>query len=423
MTNEDPQNSATEPDAERWLNSTVVGAGITSALGDICYESTTTVLPGFLAALGLPAAPAMLGLIEGASDAVASFTKLGVGFYSDRVGHRKPLVVFSYGLTAAAQGLYALALGWPLILVGRMIAWLGRGIRGPLRDAILADSITERMRGRAFGFHRAADTLGAIVGPLLGAGVLTLAESYFGAGDPTRPFRVVFWVAIIPGALSVLAFALLVHEKPRAPNRGLGFRSTLGLLPKTFRRYLTAVGIFGLGDFAPTLLILGATELLAPDWGVGRAAQIAAALYLLRNAVYAAVSFPVGALGDRIGHKPVLVVGYFLGAATAGLMAAAFFGDFHRIGMLIAVFVLAGLYIAVEDTLEGAMTADLIAPEIRGTGFGVLATVNGIGDFVASSLIGALWTGVSPTAAFATAAGLMGVGATWLMLARDTASQ
>jgi MFS family permease len=141
-----------------WLNRTVLGAGLTSALGDFGYETGNVILPGFLAVLGIPAA--VLGAIEGIADATSSFTKLGAGYIADRLGHRKTLVVFGYVLTPVGQALIALANGWPLILAGRVLGWFGRGVRGPLRDAIMAEAITPQTRGRAFGFHRAADTVG-----------------------------------------------------------------------------------------------------------------------------------------------------------------------------------------------------------------------------------------------------------------------
>jgi predicted MFS family arabinose efflux permease len=154
----------------RWLNRTVGGAGLTSALGDFCYETTTVILPGFMAVLGIPAA--VLGLIEGIADAVSSFTKTGAGYIADTLGHRKTLVVLGYALTPVGQALIALAGGWPLLLLGRPVSWFGKGLRGPLRDAIVAQAITPDTRGRAFGFHRAMDTLGAVAGPLLGVTLL-----------------------------------------------------------------------------------------------------------------------------------------------------------------------------------------------------------------------------------------------------------
>ncbi|HND56722.1 MAG TPA: MFS transporter, partial [Pirellulaceae bacterium] len=158
----------------RWLNRTVLGAGLTSGLGDLAYETGHVLLPGFLAVLGVP--PTILGAAEGLADATASFTKLAAGYLSDRLGVRKPLVVLGYALTPVGQALIALAVGWPLIVLGRAVSWLGKGMRGPLRDAIVAESISSETRGRAFGFHRTLDTLGAIVGPLLGVAMLTWAR-------------------------------------------------------------------------------------------------------------------------------------------------------------------------------------------------------------------------------------------------------
>lgn len=390
-----------------WLNRTVLGAAITSALGDMAHESGTTVLPGFLAVLGIPAAA--LGAIEGTADAVSSFTKLGAGFFSDRLGNRKPIVVIGYALTAGSQIFIAIAYGWPLILLGRTAAWFGRGIRGPLRDAILAEAITADTRGRAFGFHRAADTLGAIAGPLLGALVLAYFQR-LPFESPAGPFRAVFWFSLIPGVLSVLSFAWLVNEQRQAANGELTFWKTVRSLPTSFRRYLVAVGIFGIGDFAPTLLILAATQLLTPRLGVVKAAEVAAFLYVWRNTVYALASFPVGWLADRWGHRGVLVIGYAIGAVTAGLTAAAFAVSSSSLAMLGGIFTLAGLYIAVEDSLEASMTADYVPPQIRGTGYGVLGTVNGIGDFVSSTVVGGLWTVASPVLGFGLAAVVMGIG-------------
>jgi len=144
----------------RWLNRTIAGAGITSALGDFCYETTTIVLPGFFAVLAVPAAA--LGMIEGVADAVASFTKMASGYIADRFGHRKTLVALGYGLTPVGQVLIALASGWPLVLAGRVVSWFGKGIRGPLRDAIVVQAVTPETRGRAFGFHRTLDSIGAV---------------------------------------------------------------------------------------------------------------------------------------------------------------------------------------------------------------------------------------------------------------------
>ncbi len=389
-----------------WLNRNVVAMGFTSLLSDASHEMATTILPGFLAVLGV--SPAALGAIEGIADSTSSFAKLLSGWFSDRLGRRKSLAVSGYLLTGASKALFALAYGWPLVLVGRTLAWFGRGIRGPLRDAMLANSVPAEARGKAFGFHRAGDTVGAIIGPLLG--VWLLAYLHPRMTDPSGPFRIIFLLTLFPGLGAGVAFAALVREKRRAPS-GSALWATLAGLPHSFRRFLFGVGIFGMGDFARTLMILAATQLLAPKYGLQHAAEIAGLLYVGHNIVYAASAFPVGALSDRFGRRGLLSLGYSAGALAAMGFVAAFYWDVTAALFLLLLFILSGFSIAAEDALESALTADLIVEETtHGTAFGVLATVNGLGDLLASVIVGTLWTAVSPVPAFAYAAILMALG-------------
>ncbi|HET8630803.1 MAG TPA: MFS transporter [Thermomicrobiales bacterium] len=398
---------------ERWRNRTVLGVGVTSALGDLAYETGSVLLPGFLSTLG--ASAAALGAIEGLADATASFVKLGAGYLSDRLGHRKPLVLLGYALTPLGQALFALAGGVGLVLVGRVIGWFGRGVRGPLRDALLAEAVTPATRGRAFGFHRAADTVGAVVGPLVGVALLAFLQRRFGAAA-ALPYRWVFWLTLIPGFLAVLSFAWLVRETRRPAGPALRFWRTLRTFPARYRRFLAGVGLFGLGDFAPTLLILAATTRLTPAHGLARAAELAGLLYVGRNVVYSAASFPVGALADRVGPRRLLVGGYLLGALVAAGVLVAFGRGLASLGYWAALFGTAGVVVAIQDALEATVTAGLIPAGVRGTAFGVLGSVNGVGDLVSSVAVGGLWTVVSPVAGFGYAAVAMGAGA--LLLAR-----
>lgn len=398
--------TATTP-AAGWLNRTVAGAGITSALGDFCYETTTVILPGFLAALGIPAAA--LGLIEGIADAVAAFTKMFSGYLADKLGHRKRLVLVGYGLTPAGQALIAMALGWPLLLLGRVVSWFGKGLRGPLRDAIVIQAVSPETRGRAFGFHRAADTIGAVLGPLLGVALLGWAQGLHWDGE-AGPFRLVLWVSVLPGVLAVLSFLTLVKDPEHSPNPALKFFGSLRGLPSRFKRYLGAIGLFGIGDFSHSLLILAATTLLTPSLGVIRAAQVAGLLYVWRNVVQVAVSYPVGVLADRVGHLPVLIAGYALGVLTAALTALAFWAGVDSIGLLAGIFFIAGLYVAVQEALESTVTAEMVQPETLAISYGALGTVNGVAKFVSSATVGVVWTAVSPTLGFGLAALLMAAG-------------
>jgi serine/threonine protein phosphatase PrpC/MFS family permease len=387
-----------------WLSRTVWGMTVTSFLSDLGHEAQSTLLPTFMSALGLP--PAALGLVEGAADAASSFIKLGSGWLSDRLGIRKAFVVGGYAATGLASGIIAMASGLPLILGGKLFGWLGRGVRGPLRDAMLSDSIPEEARGRAFGFHRFGDTLGAIVGPLLAVSLL----SWLGDSNALRTTRLLIAWSLVPGVLSAFVFAAFVRERARTPSPHHTFRHSLRRMPAPFRRYLLGVGVFGAGDFAHTMLILAATQLLSPRLGTLRAATLAGALYVLHNVIYAAAAYPAGALADRHGHRRILAFGYAASVAVPLAMIWCFLTGTATMPVLAGAFALAGLVNGVQDTLEGAATAGLVPENDRGLGFGVLGAVNGVGDLTSSLLVGLLWT-AHPAFGFGFAALCMAAGA------------
>lgn len=402
--------------AGTWLNRNVVGMGLTSFLADACYETITSLMPSFLTTLG--AKPDVLGLIEGSANALSSFVKLGSGWWGDKIGRRKPFVTVGYALTGVMAITFALAVAWPMIFLGKLVAWFGKGIRGPLRNAMLAESVPDEHRGKAFGLHRAADTLGAIVGPLLAAALLPMLQPWAG-DDPTSAYRLVFWLAVLPGLGSGLAFALLVREQVHTAPVGRKFLATVAELPQEFRRFLVGVGIFGAGDFSHTLLILAATQLLLSTHEPLEAARIAALLYAWRNGVQAVTAFPVGALSDRWGRRGLLLLGYVLGGIVVLEFARAFLTGTTSLAWLMVLFAGAGVFIAIEEALEGAMTADLVPDKsVRGTAYGILGTVNGLGDFLSSWGVGLLWTFLSPVHAFGFAAALMLVGAAALYRVR-----
>jgi MFS family permease len=388
-----------------WLNRNVWGMTITSLLSDASHEMVMAVLPGFLPLIHVAAAA--LGWIEGASDAFSSFLKLFAGWYSDKIGHRKRMIVVGQFFTGAGLSLFVFAGGWGTILLGRMVSWFGRGLRGTLRDAMLTESVPAEYRGRAFGFHRTGDTIGAVIGPVMGVVLL----SWLPHTMPDAPFRTIFLLSLIPGLAAPLAFLLMVKETRREPKPWLNFLKSVGELPPAFRRMLMAVGLFGSGDFSPSLLILAAATLLRPEYGAVRAAQIGAMLYVVRNIVYAAASYPIGWLADRRRKAPLLAAGYFCGAVTAGLAALMFRSGSSSVVALIVIFVVAGTFAAAQDTLEKAIPPDLTDAAMRGTVYGSLGAVNGVGDLFSSALVGTLWTLVSPVVAFGVAGGLMLLGA------------
>jgi MFS family permease len=397
----------------RWLNRNVWGMTITSMLSDACYEMVLAVLPGFLPIIHVAAAA--LGWIEGASDAFSSFLKLFSGWYSDKLGHRKRMIVLGYFFTGTGLSIFSTAVTWIPILLGRIVSWFGKGIRGSLRDAMLSESVDPEVRGRAFGFHRAGDTLGAIIGPLAGVALLSLLPKAFPHGGTDTPFRTIFLLSLIPGLSAPLVFAFIVRETPRRPRPDMKLVASIRRLPRAFKRFLVSVGLFGAGDFSPTLLTLAAATLLRSAHGPVRAAQLAALLYVIRNIVYAGASFPIGALADRVAKMPLLAGGYFCEALAAAAVAMFFRGGSAAFPILAAVFVVSGIFAAAQDTLAGAIPPELTAEEERGTVYGTMGAVNGCGDLIASALTGTLWTAVSPVVAFGAAAALMALGAVSLL--------
>jgi MFS family permease len=386
----------------KWLNRNVIGFGLTSLLSDFCHEMATAVLPQFMQAIGSSAA--VLGFIEGTADATSSFIKLWAGYHSDKIGHRKGWSVIGYALTAVSMAVIAFAFTWPIILLARAIGWLGRGIRGPLRDAMLADSVEPKDRGKAFGFHRAGDTAGAVIGPLAAFGILTYLSSHteivqlITSWLPDKAFelggifRVIFLLTLIPGILSVLSMVFLITEKRHPKNDEMKFTSTLLSMPREYRKFLLAVMVFGCADFAPTLMILRANTVLSPKFGLLDAARYATLLYLLRNIVYAFSSYPIGAISSRFSRTRYLATGYFI----AVLCFVGFAIAIPSIWWFIGCFILSGISIAWEDTMEGVAVRDYVDESISGTAYGMLGVANGIGDFASSLIVGALWSGISP---------------------------
>jgi MFS family permease len=382
----------------RWLTRNVFAIGMLSLFSDMGHELTTAVLPLFLATFGGGAAA--LGMIEGVSDAASSVLKLWMSYYSDRVGRRKPILVIGYFVTAM-MGTFGFVTAWWQMLVIRSIAWIGRGARGPVRDALLSESVPPEAHGRAFGFEGAMDTVGAIIGPAIAlslVGVIALQH--------------IFLIAFIPGAITIVIVVFWVQDRPKIAQPHLQMLSSLRDLPPMFWRYVGAVGVFGLGNFAHTLLILRAVTLLTPAYGSTVAGRYGIGLYILHNVVYAAVSYPAGALGDRVNKKTLLAVGYLL----FGVMCLLFITNPTNIAMLGLLFVLAGVYIGIVDAMERALAADLLPLDRRGVGYGALATANSVGDLLSSVVVGQLWAHVSFAAGFGYGAAFTLLGALFLFL-------
>ncbi len=382
--------------SSRWLNRTVLGIGLASLFSDWSHEIATTVMPAFLATMGVAAL--WVGLIEGVSDGLSSFAKMASGYYTDKLARRKPVAVIGYLVTALGTASFGLATAAWHVLMARAFAWLGRGVRTPVRKALLAGAVTKETYGRAFGFERMMDTLGAIVGP---------ASAFFLLGVFNHHYPTLFAVTLIPSLIAVALIAFAVREKERKPVPRISFGERLRLLPPPFRKFLVAVGLFGAGDFAHTLLILLATQKLTPELGAAKAASFAVGFYVLHNVFYAGFAFIAGWLADRLPKHLVLATGY----ALAAVMALSIIFLPLTVWTLGGIFVLGGVYVAIEETLEDSFCAELVSEEHHGMAFGTLATVNGVGDFLSSIIVGALWTVFGTSVAFGYSAALFATGA------------
>ena len=392
---------STRQSKTHWLNRTVLAIGLTSLFSDWSHEIATAVLPAFLATMGVAAA--WLGIIEGVADGLSSFTKMGSGYYTDKLRRRKPIAVFGYTLTAFATASFAVATQAWHVLIARSLGWFGRGLRQPVRKALLSSAVTPETYGRAFGFERMMDTVGAIVGPASAFLLLPLLH---------HSYPRLFLLTLIPGLIAAALIAFGVKETKREPVGHVSFKERLRQLPSLYKRMLVGVGLFGSGAFAHSMLILLATQRLMPSMGAAKAASIAVGLYLLHNVFYASFAFAGGWLADRVPKKFLLAGGYTL----AGAMAITIIALPVSVWTLALIFILGGTNVGLEETLEDSLAAELVTKEHHGMAFGVMATVNGIGDLISSSVVGILWSTVGITVAFGYSAVLSLVGAVIILL-------
>lgn len=387
-------------------NPGVLGIGLGSMLSDTGHEMATAALPGFLRSLGAPAAA--LGAIEGVADAALSVSKVAGGVVADRPNvERKAVTAGGYAVTALGHGAFGIAPAWPVVALARAVSWIARGGKAPARDSLLAGSVPTEQLGRAFGVERAMDSIGAIAGPLLAA-PLIVAVGY----------RWLFAISVIPGLLAASAVLILVREGPRVRSASAVVRGSLleiARRPGPFRRLMLGVGLYGLGNFSATLLILRAGQLLHTD---GRsatdAAAIAVLLYAGHNAANAVAAYPAGAVADRFDRRAVLAAGMamFAAACVAFAFASA------SIATLAVLFVAVGASTALVETGQGSYAAEVVDPAERGRGFGLLGLVDGVGDLVSSVVVGILFTVAGPAWGFGYAAMFAAAGAVVLLAAR-----
>src|SRR3989338_5571646 len=347
----------------------IILLGITSLLTDISSEIVYPILLVFLVST-LGASPAMLGLIEGIAESLASLLKVFSGYFSDRIKRRKPFTIFGYAGSTIGKFFLFIAHGWGLVLFARIIDRLGKGIRTAPRDALIAESAKEGQRGAAFGLHRAMDTIGAIIGVSL---------AYFLVTGLKDSLRNIFLFSLIPAFLGVI-FLFFVKEKKHEPAlRTQKLQFKWGTLDKRLKLFLIFSFLFALGNSSNQFLLLRAKN-------AGYALPQVILLYLTYNIVYGIFAYPASRLSDKIGRKKLLVLGYlFYGLVYLGFAVNTNINSFWFL------FGAYGLYIGFTEGVEKALISDIAPQDLRATAIGLHATLVGVGLFPASVFAGLLW--------------------------------
>ena len=361
------------------ISKNVIVLGIVSFFTDISSEMLYPIIPIFLTSvLGAPIS--VLGLIEGVAESAASILKGISGWLSDKIGKRRPFVVWGYSLSSFSKPLLFLAYSWPIVLLSRLIDRVGKGLRTSARDAMIADSTEPHYRGKAFGFHRSMDTLGACIGPLLALLFLMALKGNI---------RIIFLIAFVPAALAVLTLVFFLKEAPisKVKNNDI-LKFNLRIFSADFKKFLLATAVFAIGNSSDAFLIVRSK-------GLGLSVTMVVLAYVVYNISYAALSTPFGALSDKMPRKNIMIMGY-------GIFAIVYLG-FAMITKSIMVwplFFIYGFYIAMTDGVGKAFVSDMVPKEHVGTAMGIYHFVLGIFAFFASLIAGLLWTYIGAQAPF-----------------------
>jgi MFS family permease len=377
------------------LSGNVLALSLVSLLNDTSSEIIYPILPAFLA-ITLGASPFYIGLIEGFAETVSSLLKLFSGYLSDRFEKRKLLVFFGYSLSSLMRPLLAFANTWQQVLVLRVTDRTGKGIRGAPRDALIADSVEPERRGFAFGFHRAADHLGAVLGPIIAFILL-----YLWSENPNQPtaddYSRIFLFAAIPAILSIFVILFWVKDEKHEPvkdENALPIKLSLKEFDGNFRRFLVVIALFTLSNSTDAFLLLRATQL-------GVAEFILPLLWVFLHISKVVFSLIGGDLSDRIGRKKMIFAGWILYALV--YVGFAFVSELWQIW---ALFFIYGAYFGLTEGVEKALVADLVEPEKRGTAYGFYNLAFGITVLPASLIFGALWTKFGAETAFLVSASI-----------------
>ena len=352
--------------------------GLVSLLTDVSSQMVFPLIPLFLTTV-LGAGASVVGVVEGAAETTASLLKVVSGYWSDKIKRRKPFVLFGYSLSSITKPLFAFAHVWSFVLFIRVMERIGKGLRTAPRDALVAESCEESVRGKAYGFHRAMDGIGSIIGAALAFLLL-----------PILGYRNVFLVAFIPGIIG--AFAVLFVREKNAPakekTKGTPVKVSFKRLPVNLRLFIIVSSLFAMGHFGYAFLLLRAKN-------IGLADHTAILLYVLFYIVYTLCSIPSGMLSDRFGRKPVLIAGYLLFAVTSlGLM---FTSNIYTILIFFAIY---GLFYALIDGVQRAFVVDLAPENLRATALGTFHTAIGVVALPGGYIAGMLWDKINPEATF-----------------------
>ena len=374
------------------LPQNVFALSLVSLFNDISSEIIYPLLPLFLS-LTLGASPAIIGIIEGTAESLSSILKLFAGYFSDKLGKRKVLVVAGYTLTSFTRPLLAFVSNWYQVFAIRLSDRVGKGIRGAPRDAMIADSVSPKTRGLAFGLNRGMDHAGAVIGPLVGYLLLWLVASNL--QNPTaNDYKQVFIFASIPALLAVFVVIFLVREPKHEQTRAKEINLNLSGFDSNFKRFLVVVALFTLSNSSDAFLLLRAQD-------AGIAVTTIPLLWAVLHLVKVLSSFIGGDLSDRIGRKTLIVSGWLIYAFVyAGF---AFVSSPWAVWVLFLIY---GIYFGLVEGAEKALVADLVRPEQRGAAYGLYNLAFSITVLPASLLLGFLWKFFGHETAFLTGAGL-----------------
>jgi len=365
----------------------IIALGVVSFFTDVSSEMIFPILPLFVTSI-LGAGKEVLGLIEGVADSISSIFDIFVGYFSDKLRRRKDFVVAGYGLSSVVKVGIAASTTWWHVLVMRALERLGKGVRTAPRDSIIAASIGKKTRGRAFGVHRAMDTFGAVIGPLLAYAILR----WMGSGEAA--YRSVFYAALIPAFIAVVVIIFFVREpkkSARIPRRG-SFWKSIGETSIEFRKFLAVSVFFSLAYFSFAFFIVRASD-------IGVRTEDVILLYVLYNVTYMLSSVPAGSLSDMIGRRPIIGGAFALyGIVCVGFAIAS---TWWHAAILFAIY---GVFVAADESVNKAYISDLEPDERRGMALGAYNTAVAATYLPASLLIGTLWSTVGAAVGFGTAA-------------------